>query len=67
MRTLTWEDKEELVDGTDRLQEFLSKGEIKTVEIHKPGSIITLAGSGRQYQVQDNGSWRRMEADNDKG
>lgn len=34
-------------------------GKVTTVSLHEPGEIVTMS-DGRQYEVQDNGQWRRI-------
>lgn len=52
----------ELVDAAtmDQLQQALLAEKVLSVEAHKPGSIITHS-DGRQYRVDDKGTWRRVD------
>jgi hypothetical protein len=41
------------------IQDAMRRPETESVALHKPGSTITF-GSGAQYTVQPDGSWRRL-------
>lgn len=40
------------------MQAELARPEIKTVAVHKPGSVVEAA-NGRKYIVGNDGAWRR--------
>ena len=50
--------------GTDdpfaAVAEALKKGEVKRAALHRPGKIIT-AENGKQYHVDEKGTWRRVK------
>ena len=43
----------------ERIKKALEDDSVAAVTLHKPGQIVTLR-SGRRYEVQADGSWRRL-------
>lgn len=60
MQVTRYDGSEEFIQGTmDDLKDKIDDPTVKSVTVHKPGSIITLSG-GVQYIVAEDGSWRKL-------
>jgi len=57
MNKVVLTDAKDLTD--EKIQDALDDENNKVVALHKPGSVITHS-DGRQYEVDANGSWRKI-------
>lgn len=68
MQEINRRDELKLTDAKDltskNLQDALDNPDNKVVALHKPGSIITHS-DGRKYEVDKNGSWKRIRDEYD--
>ena len=62
MQEKTWDNDDVLVNHptTDQINEAIANPNNKYIAFHKPGSIVTTK-SGAVYEIQSDGSWRKVK------